>query len=199
MKRNLRAAVLATVLTTFPALLATQSKPITPAATIDVAHSTLTVQVYRSGVFSFAGDNHEIRAPIASGSIDERRKSVEFSVGPNQMRVLDPGLDAKKRAQVQEAMLGPEVLDPQRYREIRFRSTSIEPSGQNEWAVQGNLTLHGETRPIALRVSRLQGQYRGSAVLKQTDFGIKPIRVGGGTVKVKNEVKVEFAIVTDSR
>ncbi len=111
MEQSLRAAVLATLLTSFPALLASQSNPITGAAAIDVARSTLTVHVYRSGIFSFAADNHEIRAPVASGSIDEGRRSVEFMVDPRQMTVLDPGLDAKKRAQVQETMLGPEVLD----------------------------------------------------------------------------------------
>jgi hypothetical protein len=31
--------------------------------------------------------------------------------------------------------------------------------------------------------------------LKQSAFGIEPIRIAGGTVKVKDEVKVEFDIV----
>jgi hypothetical protein len=30
--------------------------------------------------------------------------------------------------------------------------------------------------------------------LKQTDFGITPVTVVGGTVKVKDEVKIEFEI-----
>jgi hypothetical protein len=32
--------------------------------------------------------------------------------------------------------------------------------------------------------------------LKQTDFGITPISIGGGTVKVKNELRIDFDIVT---
>jgi hypothetical protein len=41
----------------------------------------------------------------------------------------------------------------------------------------------------------LKGEhYRGSATLRQTDFGIKPLTVAGGTVKVKDEVKIEFEI-----
>ena len=39
------------------------------------------------------------------------------------------------------------------------------------------------------------GHYRGSADLKQKDFGITPITVGGGAVKVKDELRVEFDIV----
>jgi hypothetical protein len=39
------------------------------------------------------------------------------------------------------------------------------------------------------------GHYRGSASFKQSNFGISPIRIAGGTVKVKDEVKIEFDIV----
>jgi hypothetical protein len=31
--------------------------------------------------------------------------------------------------------------------------------------------------------------------LKQSDFGIRPISIVGGTVKVKDELKVEFDVV----
>ena len=39
------------------------------------------------------------------------------------------------------------------------------------------------------------GRYRGIAELKQKEFGINPISLAGGTVKVKNELRVEFDIV----
>ena len=164
--------------------------------TIDTERSVLTVHVFRSGIFSFAGDNHEIRAPIASGTIDEGKPAVEFVVQANQMKVLDPDLDAGKRAQVQANMLGPEVLDTQQFPQIRFHSTSVEASGTDTWLVHGELSLHGVTRPIVVRVSEAQQEYHGVASLKQTDFGIKPIRAGAGTVRVKDAVKIEFAIVT---
>ena len=35
----------------------------------------------------------------------------------------------------------------------------------------------------------------GKARLRQTDFGIKPVSAGGGTVKVKNELGLDFRIV----
>ena len=58
-----------------------------------------------------------------------------------------------------------------------------------------DLTLRGQTRPLKLAV-RAQGEhYQGTVELKQKDFGIEPISVGGGAVKVKNELRVEFDIV----
>jgi hypothetical protein len=54
------------------------------------------------------------------------------------------------------------------------------------------LTLHGVTKPIALSVNRNGDAYVGHAPIKQTCFGIKPISVGGGVIKVKNEVEIDF-------
>jgi polyisoprenoid-binding protein YceI len=165
------------------------------ASPLDIEHSTVTVHVYRSGLFSFAGDNHEIQAPIASGTVDEAAGTVELTVEVRRMRVLDPNLSADKRSQVQQKMLSPDVLDPDRYPEIQFRSTRVEQKGGGELSVSGNLMLHGQTRPINVRVLSAQLHYRGSAALKQTDFGIKPITIAGGTIKVKDEVRIDFDIV----
>ena len=47
---------------------------------------------------------------------------------------------------------------------------------------------------IRSTVREAGGHYVGNARLKQTDFGIKPIKVGGGAVRVKDEVRIEFDI-----
>ena len=163
---------------------------------MDVARSTLTVRVFRAGLFSAFGHNHEIRAPISRGSFDETAAfpTVELQVDARQLQVLDADLSAKDRAEVQQTMLGPTVLDSGRFPEIRFRSLSVEKAGEGKWRAHGDLTVHGETRPVLVEVSGGQGHYRGSAAVRQTDFGIKPVSVGGGTIKVKNEVRVEFEI-----
>jgi hypothetical protein len=36
--------------------------------------------------------------------------------------------------------------------------------------------------------------YSGNARIKQTDFGIRPVRVAGGVVKTKDELDVQFDI-----
>jgi len=157
---------------------------------IDTAKSTMTVHVYKAGALSMFGHNHEISAPIHSGSADVTAKHVELTVESTAMRVLDPGVSEKDRSEIQSNMLGPEVLDTARYKEIVFRSTSAEPAGAGAWNVTGSLSLHGETKPVTVK-SR---HYTGQAQLKLTDFGIKPIKVAGGAVKVKYEIRIEFDI-----
>jgi len=167
---------------------------------IDPALSKITIHVDKTGVFSFAGDKHEVAAPIASGTVDEKAGTVEFTVDARKLQVLDPQLDEKKRAEVQKTMLSPAVLDSAKYPEIKFHSTKATPAGANAWRVTGDLTLHGQTHPATVEVKKeiLSGTatYSGSTRLKQTDFGIAPVAVAGGTVKVKDELKLDFQVVT---
>ena len=162
---------------------------------IDAAHSTMMVRVFKSGFFSAFAHNHEIEAPLDSGEVNESGAlSVELRVDARKLRVLDPEASADTRAQIQQTMEGPQVLDSGRFPEIHFQSTSVEPKGTNEWQVQGNLDLHGQTHPITVDVALRDGRYRGTVTLKQTAFGIKPVTIARGTVKVKDEIKVEFEI-----
>jgi len=164
---------------------------------IDVAQSSMTVYVYKTGLFSFFADNHTIAAPIASGTIDEGAGIVHLVVDATRMRVLDPGGDHGHRDTVQANMLGPQVLDTAHYPQITFASTSIHQNTAAHWTVDGDLTLHGQTHPVVVDVTRgSPGHFEGSATVTQTDFGITPITIAGGTVKVKNDVKIQFTIVT---
>lgn len=176
---------------------------------IDVHHSSITVHVERAGFFSFAGDNHEIRAPLLSGSVNEAesKREVELVVDTARMQVLDPKASADTRAKVQQKMLGPDVLDVARFPRIEFHSRTVTPlngarlknPGDVLLRIAGDLTLHGETHPIEFEATGANGHYHGSAKLKQTDFAIKPITIAGGAVKVKDEVTIDFEIFAGSQ
>jgi len=99
------------------------------------------------------------------------------------------------QSEVQQRMQE-EVLETGKFPEIRFASDEIKSAGNGVWDVAGKLTLHGETRPVRLQVRFVDRTYVGSVTIKQTDFGIQPVSAGGGTVKVKDELKIDFAIKT---
>jgi len=169
--------------------------PTESARTVDVAHSSLRIRVYKTGLFSAFGHNHEIEAPLEAGEVVESGNlSVALRVDARKLKVLDPEVGSDTRAQVQQTMQGPQVLDSVHFPEIRFESGKIEAKGENRWTVRGNLTLHGQSHPINFDVALSDRLYRGTATIKQTDFGITPVSVAGGSVKVKDDVKVEFGI-----
>jgi polyisoprenoid-binding protein YceI len=115
-------------------------------------------------------------------------------VNATTLKVADRNDSEKDRAEIQQNMLGPEVLDSQRYSEITFRSKSAEPQGENAWRVQGELSLHGETHPIEAEVRGDNGHYHGTVQLRQSEFGIKPVKMAGGAVRVKDEISIDFDI-----
>ena len=78
-----------------------------------------------------------------------------------------------------------------------FASSRVIPSGSASGggAVEGTVTLNGRTQPARLQVTASgDGQYRGSATLAQTGFGIKPYSGFFGALKLKDEVTLEFQL-----
>ncbi len=161
---------------------------------IDTSQSVLTVRVQKAGALSVFGHDHEIGARIASGSVDTSAQKVELSVKTGALKVKDPGASEKDRAEIQKTMLGPEVLDADQHPEIVFHSTSAERLDSGAWKVTGSLTLHGQTRTVVVEVKAENERFVGTARLRQTDFGMKPVKVAGGTIRVKDEVRIEFDV-----
>ncbi len=166
---------------------------------IDAQNSSMTVYVDKKGLFSFLADNHVIDVPIAEGAYDAAAQTVELTIDAAALNVRDPQLSADRRAQVQAAMTGAKVLDAKRYPTITFRSTQIERKG-SRLKVLGNLSLHGQTHPIVVSAREIDPMhFTGSATIRQTDFGITPIKVVGGAVSVRDDVKIEFRIALDHK
>ncbi len=156
--------------------------------------SAVTIHVFKSGLLSPFAHNHVVLAPLGGASMDPEGLKAEVSFTTRDMRVMDPEVSDKDRAEIQSTMLGPKVLDAQKYPEIRFKSSKIEPTSPEHYRVAGTLELHGTTRPISFEVTGTPEHYHGATRLKQSDFGIQPISLFGGSVKVKDELALEFDI-----
>jgi polyisoprenoid-binding protein YceI len=159
---------------------------------IDTQKSTLTIHVGKTGALSGLGHEHEVRAPIHSGTAETgSHPAVEIHVNAAELRVIDKDAE-KDHAEVQKTMLGPEVLDSEKHQEIVFKSTGAESSSEGKWTLHGNLTLHGQTKPVTIQVTLKDRHYTGESTVKLTDFGIKP--PGKAGVRAKDEVKIDFDV-----
>lgn len=170
------------------------------------AGSEAVVHVGRAGVFGFAGHDHQVVAP-AGGSItvhplDLARSEVVLEFDSAALRVTGEGEPAEDVPEVQRVMEGERVLDVARHPRIVFRSRRVTPGGrQGQWlhlAVEGDLSLHGVTRQVVVpvRVSLSDGGLtaEGETTLRQSDFGIRPVTAAGGTVRVKDTLKIAFTV-----
>lgn len=83
-----------------------------------------------------------------------------------------------------------------------FTSSRISPSpagpssaAPSSGAIEGTLTLRGTSTPVWLQlVSPAPRRFRGSATVRQTDFGITPYSGFFGALKLRDEINVEFEV-----
>jgi polyisoprenoid-binding protein YceI len=154
---------------------------------------TLSVRTGRTGTVAKAGHDLLIYVKAWSGTLeigDEAR--VALDVDATSLRVREgtggmKSLDDGDLANIEQT-IDDEVLKRQ---DISFRSTSVETAGDS-LGVQGELTLRGTTRPIAFDLTASGGRLTGSAVVKQTEWGMKPYTALFGALKVADEVRVEL-------
>jgi polyisoprenoid-binding protein YceI len=175
---------------------------------IDAAESHVTILVGKAGVLSFAGHAHEVVAPAVRGSVafdptDWPHASVSLEFDAAALRVTGKGESASDVPTVQHTMLGEQVLDVQRFSTIAFtsRRVAVAFDGLHAAAVtiDGDMTLHGTTRPMTIKASATvdaSGHVTatGAFTLKQTDFGLVPVTAAGGTVRVKDDVEIQFVL-----
>lgn len=171
--------------------------------------STLTFKSYKDGWFSSLGHDHTIAGRDFEGAVrldlaNLAATSVTLTVKTATFEVLDPGVDAGDKAKIATALKGGEVLDVEKFPEIRFVSTGVKRVGAaadgRVFEVTGDLTLHGVTRALTfaatLEAGAAAGTVRvaGTIKLNGTDYGIQPYGVGLGAVKVKDGVELEFSV-----
>lgn len=156
---------------------------------------TLSVKTGRTGAAARAG--HDLllhvtawQATLVVGE-DVAESSVVLEADATSLVVREgtggmQSLGDDDKASIRET-IDDDVLKRQ---PIVFRSTAVEATGEH-WSVRGDLTLAGKSAPIAFEVTVGEdGALRGRAVVKQSDWGIKPYSALFGALKVADDVVV---------
>jgi YceI-like domain len=182
----------------FVALLAPSQHSLGAERPVDLQRSAIRIHVGKAGLFSAAGHEHWVTAPIASGVVEEDEPRHIFFIVQAKSMTVEPDKDLKpeQQAEVQRTMQD-KVLESAQYPEISFRSNSVQRTGPDTFVVKGNLTLHGQSHPVSATVHKQGNAYVGTYRFKQTTFGIHPVSVGG-VVKVKDELEIQFSVVPAS-
>ncbi|MBX9870074.1 MAG: YceI family protein [Burkholderiaceae bacterium] len=95
-----------------------------------------------------------------------------------------------------------DLLDVVKYPTATYKSTVIKFKGRQPVSIEGNLTLHGVTRPVRLRLNRFKCFTHpvfkkeacgadASAVIRRNEFGINYALDFGFSPEVKLAIQVE--------
>jgi polyisoprenoid-binding protein YceI len=176
--------------------------------TIVAGESSFWVFVGKAGFLSALAHDHEIGVKSFSGRVVVPEAgagggSIEWDIDSKSLVVLDKKVSEEDRTKIFNSMHH-EVLESAKYQKMTFRSVSVsdvKQTGDNAYSftLNGDLTLHGVTKritvPVAATITPQQLRAVGKYTLKQTDYGIKPYSAAGGSIKVKNEIVVNFNMV----
>jgi polyisoprenoid-binding protein YceI len=170
--------------------------------------SRFTMQAFAEGLLSAFGHSPKLDARKFSGEVsieDEKIEtaSLRFVVMARSLHVVDD-VSEKDRLEIERAT-SDDVLEAAKYPEIVFQGRTVSADriyeGFYRVKIEGEVLLHGVKRnqplDFQVRVSEDAVRAEGEATLKQSDFGIKKVSVAGGTMRVKDEVKLTFLIVAD--
>jgi polyisoprenoid-binding protein YceI len=170
--------------------------------------SRFIVQAFAEGLLSAFGHNPKLAAREFAGEVKLNRSqldtsTLEFSVKADSL-VVTNDVSEKDRRELERVMKD-EVLETSRFPDITFRSKSVTADriyeGFYRVKITGELTLHGIAREYSieaqLRLMENGVRAEGESTLRQSYFGIKRVSIAGGTLKVKDEVKMTFLIVAE--
>jgi polyisoprenoid-binding protein YceI len=183
--RTARFTTIALAALTLPAIAATGIG--SPAATtdpaavkagvykLDPAHGKITWSINHLGYSTYIGQFSNVTATLSLQPLELPKSTLTATVDMASLGTLNPALDKVLKSST--------FFDVAKYPTATFVSTRILRTGKTTANVDGNLTLHGVTQPIVLKITFNQAGeipiekvyvagFDGEATINRSDFGL---------------------------
>jgi polyisoprenoid-binding protein YceI len=166
---------------------------------IDPDHSVAVFSIRHMMISNVHGHFNKIKGAIHFDQDDVIHSSVEVSIDVSS---ICTGI--KKR---NEHLCSPDFFDVEKYPEILFKSTKVESTGGRRCKVDGDLTIHGITRPVTLKVEYfgpIKSPFGATSLgfsatirINREDFGITWNMDMEGGVMVGKDVEINIDVEAD--
>jgi polyisoprenoid-binding protein YceI len=154
------------------------STPTAPAVArydIDPQHTAAMFKVRHLMISNVKGEFTKVSGSVVFDPANLNASSVEIIIDATSINTREPDRDTHLKS--------PDFLDVAKYPTITFRSKKVTQTGNDEYEVVGDLTIHGVTREETLEVDSVTpeakdpwGFYRrgasASTTIKRKDFGL---------------------------
>ena len=175
----------------------TISTTVTGTYKIDPAHSRIGFSARHAMVTKVRGAFNEYEGEGYFDAEDPTQSRFDITIKADSIDTRNADRDAHLK--------GNDFFDMETYPEIRFRSTSVEPVGDDVFRVTGDLTIKGVTNPV-----RFDLEFTGSVVdpfnnhrigleghttVNRKDWGVNfNVALEAGGVLVSEKVDLEFEV-----
>lgn len=172
-------------------LLASPAFAATPTYDIDHSHTRILFRLDHAGFSQLIGEFKDYEGYFTFDETVPEASSVEISVDVGSIETSSKELDGK--------LLSKQFFNEKEFPKITFQSAKIKTTGKNTGTLDGDLTMHGVTKPVTFDVTfnkggEFMGMYKvgfsAKAVLKRSDFGLAeyvPIVSDEVTIEIQTE------------
>ena len=162
----------------------------------------LLVKTARTGLGAKAGHDLTIEVTRWRGNViihpaSPASSSVTIQADVDSFEVregtggIKPLTDAD-RADIKNTLRG-KILNTAAHPVITFVSSQVSGAAAS-FRIDGDLTIAGVTQPVTVEGQLTAGRARGSAVIVQSRWGIRPYSAFLGALRLRDEVEVLFDI-----
>ena len=164
---------------------------------LDPTHSRLGYQARHAMVTTVRGHFADFSGTVTLDEANPAASSAEITIQAMSVSTSQADRDNHLRTS--------DFFDPEKYPTLTFRSTKVEKTGNEEFAVTGDLTVKDVTKPITINMTfagaakdpfgNSRAGFEGYATLNRKDYGMTfnaALETGG--VLVSDRVKLDFDI-----
>jgi polyisoprenoid-binding protein YceI len=172
----------------------------------DPKASQLTIHAFASGLVAVVAHNPKFAVQEFSGEAkfspeNLGQASVRMAIKAGSLSLQDDVSEYDRR-EIQRVTFD-EVLEVKSFPSITFESTQVTATKVSEnlyrASISGTLTLHGIRGEQSFSAQAVVGEDSlrgyGDFTVRQTAFGIRIASIAGGTLKMKDELKIAFFII----
>lgn len=165
---------------------------------IDPSHSSIDFSIRHMMISRVRGSFHKFDATVEADPEDLTTANIEFTIDVSSIDTRNEDRDNHLRSA--------DFFDVEKYPHIMFKSTNITKTGDNEYDVTGDLTMHGTTRSETFSVTyegqskdpmsgNIKAGFSGKAKIKRHDYGLTwNVALETGGVVAGENVDVSFEI-----
>lgn len=141
---------------------------------VDATHSSVVFRIKHMGVSYCYGRFNRLAGTFSLDEADPGASAIDVTVEADSVDTANEQRDAHLK--------NADFFDVQKFPAIRFRSTKVGRNGTGKYLVDGELTLHGATRPVRVEIEPtgmgkgMFGEVRSGLetvfTIKRTDYGM---------------------------
>jgi polyisoprenoid-binding protein YceI len=159
---------------------------------LDPMHTQVEFSAKHFGMMTVRGHFRELTATGLLDPANPSASALDVTINVASLTTNNPQRDNDLRSSY--------FLELEKYPTITFKSTRIEPAGDDRYRMIGDLTIKGITKPVTLNVQRYgeindermghRISYSAEGEINRKDFGMEFDMLADNRLVVSHEIKV---------